>query len=445
MDKINIKNLIIGFGKAGKTLAADLAKHGEEVILVEKSSSMYGGTCINIGCIPSKKLLVEAEKRPADVNQSVYFEQAMERKNALISALRAANYKKLDDLEGVRIINATASFINKNTVLLKGEDKEFEVTAQRIFINTGTTSISLNIKGGDGKHVYNSTQLLSLETLPERLVIIGGGYISLEFACMFQAFGSKVTVLEASDTFLAREDRDIADEMLHILQARGIEVILNCQTKELQENDNFTRVITSNGNFDAEAVLVAIGRKPATEELQLDKADIKTDERGYIITNDYLRARENVWAMGDVAKTPQFTYMSLDDYRIVRDQLFGNSTRNRQDRQNIATAVFTYPTLAQVGLTEQQANALQLEFEVKKIMANSIPKAKVLGETEGLLKALVDRKTNRILGVTLFCAEAHELINICKMAIDNHLTADKLKNQIFTHPTMAEALNDLFA
>ena len=445
MEKISIKNLIIGFGKAGKTLAADLAKHGEEVILVEKSSSMYGGTCINIGCIPSKKLLVEAKRKPFDANESVYFRQAMERKNTLISALRAANYKKLNDLEGVRIINATASFINKNTVLLKNADDEIEVTAQRIFINTGSTSVLLNVKGADGKYVYNSTQLLSLETLPERLVIIGGGYISLEFACMFQAFGSKVTVLEASDTFLAREDRDIADEMLHILQARGIEVILNCQTKELQENDNFTRVITSNGNFDAEAVLVAIGRKPATEKLQLDKADIKTDERGYIITNDYLRARENVWAMGDVAKTPQFTYMSLDDYRIVRDQLFGNSTRNRQDRQNIATSVFTYPTLAQVGLTEQQANALQLEFEVKKIMANSIPKAKVLGETEGLLKALVDRKTNRILGVTLFCAEAHELINICKMAIDNHLTADKLKNQIFTHPTMAEALNDLFA
>ena len=445
MEKISIKNLIIGFGKAGKTLAADLAKHGEEVILVEKSSSMYGGTCINIGCIPSKKLLVEAKRKPFDANESVYFHQAMERKNTLISALRAANYKKLNDLEGVRVINATASFLNKNTVLLKNVDDEIEVIAQRIFINTGSTSVPLNVKGADGKYVYNSTQLLSLETLPKRLVIIGGGYISLEFACMFQAFGSKVTVLEASDTFLAREDRDIADEMLHILQARGIEVILNCQTKELQENDNFTTVITSNGNFDAEAVLVAIGRKPATEELQLDKADIKTDERGYIITNDYLQVRENVWAMGDVAKTPQFTYMSLDDYRIVRDQLFGDSIRNRQDRQNIATSVFTYPTLAQVGLTEQQANALQLEFEVKKIMANSIPKAKVLGETEGLLKALVEKKTNRILGVTLFCAEAHELINICKMAIDNHITADKLKNQIFTHPTMAEALNDLFA
>ena len=154
---------------------------------------------------------------------------------------------------------------------------------------------------------------------------------------------------------------------------------------------------------------------------------------------------DNIWAMGDVAKTPQFTYMSLDDYRIVRNQLFGNSTRNRLDRQNIATSVFTYPTLAQVGLTEQQANASHLEFEVKKIMANSIPKAKVLGETNGLLKAIVEKKTNRILGVTLFCAEAHELINICKMAIDNNLTADYLRNQIFTHPTMAEALNDLFA
>ena len=445
MDKINIKNLIIGFGKAGKTLAADLAKHGEEVILVEKSSSMYGGTCINIGCIPSKKLLVEAEKRPADANQSVYFEQAMERKNTLILALRAANYKKLDDLEGVRIINATASFINKNTVLLKGEDKEFEVTAQRIFINTGTTSISLNTKGGDGKHVYNSTQLLSLNTLPKRLVIIGGGYISLEFACMFQAFGSKVTILEASDTFLAREDRDVADEMLRILNSRGIEVKLNAKTTELQENDSYTTVITSQGNFDAEAVLVAIGRKPATDELELHNADIKTDERGYIITNDYLQVSEHIWAMGDVAKTPQFTYMSLDDYRIVRDQLFGDSKRNRLDRKNIATSVFTYPTLAQVGLTEQQAKAAELQFEVKKIAANSIPKAKILGQTDGLLKAIIEKESNRILGVTLFCAEAHELINICKLAIDNNITADQLKNQIYTHPTMTEALNDLFA
>ena len=445
MDKINIKNLIIGFGKAGKTLAADLAKHGEEVILVEKSSSMYGGTCINIGCIPSKKLLVEAERKPLDVNQSVYFEQAMERKNALISALRAANYKKLDDLEGVRIINATASFIDKNTVLLKGEGNEIEVTAQRIFINTGTTSISLNIKGGDGNHVYNSTQLLSLNTFPKRLVIIGGGYISLEFACMFQAFGSKVTILEASDTFLAREDRDVADEMLRILNTRGIEVMLNSKTSELQENDDYTTVITSQGNFDAEAVLVAIGRKPATDELELHNADIKTDERGYIITNDYLQVNEHIWAMGDVAKTPQFTYMSLDDYRIVRDQLFGDSKRSRLDRKNIATSVFTYPTLAQVGLTEQQAKSAGLQFEVKKIAANAIPKAKVLGQTDGLLKAIVEKQSNRILGVTLFCAEAHELINICKLAIDNNITAETLKNQIFTHPTMAEALNNLFA
>ena len=262
---------------------------------------------------------------------------------------------------------------------------------------------------------------------------------------MFQAFGSKVTILEASDTFLAREDRDVADEMLRILNTRGIEVKLNAKTTELQENGNYTTVITSQGNFDAEAVLVAIGRKPATDELELHNADIKTDERGYIITNDYLKVSDHIWAMGDVAKTPQFTYMSLDDYRIVRDQLFGESKRNRLDRKNIATSVFTYPTLAQVGLTEQQAKAAELQFEVKKIAANSIPKAKILGQTDGLLKAIIEKESNRILGVTLFCAEAHELINICKLAIDNNITADQLKNQIYTHPTMAEALNDLFA
>ena len=359
-------------------------------------------------------------------------------------------------MERVRVINARARFEDANTVIVTGavgdagEQGERAIRAERIFINTGSLPVVPKIPGVDGPRIHDSTGVLSLEAHPRRMVIVGGGYIGLEFAFMYRAFGTEVTVIDALDTFLPREDRDIADEMRRILEARGVKIVLGAkithfeETKSAEGKDQ-TTVVTDGGRFDADAVLLAIGRRPNTDGLQLERAGVRTNARGFIETDDHLRAAPHIWAMGDVAGSPQFTYISLDDYRIVRDQLLGSGQRSRADRAVFPTAVFTQPPLGHVGMTESAARAAGRNIRVATMKAMAIPKAKVLGQTDGLLKAVVDADTGRILGVTLLCAEAHEVINLFKMAIDHNIPARYVKDQIFTHPTMAEALNDLFA
>ena len=437
---MHTQNLIIGFGKAGKTLAADLANHGQSVVLVEQNDQMYGGTCINIGCIPSKKLLVEGAKHHD-------FQAAMQAKNSLIPKLRAANFAKLDNMANVQVIHAQAQFQDEHTVILRGAQGEQTIRAERIFINTGATSNPLNVAGADHPRVHYSTEMLSLAERPERLVIIGGGYISLEFAFMYQQFGSQVTILDNSPSFLPREDRDIAEEMLRVLNSRQINVLQSVQTNAFVEQGDSVIVQTNQGDFAADAVLVAIGRQPNTAALSLENAGIATTERGFIATDAQCRVigKEHIWAMGDVAGSPMFTYISLDDYRIVRDQLLGNGTRRRDDRATFPTTTFTEPPLSHIGMTETAAAQSGRSYKVLKLKAEAIPKAKILGQTDGLLKAIVDSDSGEILGVTLFCAESHEIINLFKMAIDHKIPASYIKNQIFTHPTIAEGLNDLFA
>lgn len=262
---------------------------------------------------------------------------------------------------------------------------------------------------------------------------------------MYAAFGSQVTILEQGSVFLAREDRDVAEAMLSMLSDRGIQVILQAETQRFVPAEDAVTVVTSQGDYAAEAVLVAIGRRPNVEELNLEAAGVALTPRGFIQVDEYLRAAPHIWAMGDVAGSPQFTYVSLDDYRIVRDQLFGEGKRTTHDRSLLPTSVFTTPALAQIGMTETQAAASGHPYEVKRLQTVAIPKAKVLGETHGLLKAIVDKETGLILGATLFCPEAHELINLLKLAMDHQVPASALHTQIFTHPTIAEALNDLFA
>ena len=447
MKTIHTQNLIIGFGKAGKTLAADLSKHGQEVILVEQNTEMYGGTCINIGCIPSKKLLVEGAKRSLENDKTSVFQAAMSAKNGLIPKLRTANFAKLDNLDNVQVIHAKAHFKDDKTVILQLDNDKTEVSAERVFINTGADSNHLDVAGADGKRVFYSTEMLSLTKRPKRLVIVGGGYISLEFAFMYQQFGSEVTILDNSETFLPREDRDVAEEMLRILNSKKINVVQNMNVHGFVEHAHETVVQTTQGDFLADAILVAVGRHANTQGLALEQAGIQTDNRGFIQTDNYLRVKgkDHIWAMGDVAGSPMFTYISLDDYRIVREQLFGQGVRSRDDRTIFPTTTFTEPPLSQIGMTETAALKAGRQVKVLKMKAEAIPKAKVLGQTDGLLKAIVDKDSDEILGVTLFCAEAHEMINSFKMAMDNHIPASYLKNQIFTHPTMSEGLNDLFA
>ncbi|AYL65114.1 MULTISPECIES: reactive chlorine resistance oxidoreductase RclA [Citrobacter] len=432
--------IIIGFGKAGKTLAATLAKTGWRVAIVEQSNTMYGGTCINIGCIPTKTLVHDAELQHD-------FAAAMQRKAAVVSFLRDKNFHNLADLENVDVIDGRAEFVDNHTVRVVQSTGAIELSGEKIFINTGAQSTVPDVEGlTTTPGVFDSTGLLNLTQRPERLGILGGGYIGVEFASMFANFGSKVTLYEAAPLFLAREDRDIAEAIARILRDKGVEIILNANVQAVSSGDGAVQVKMPGGVQTVDALLVASGRKPATENLQLQKAGVDVNDRGAIIVNKYLRtSADNIWAMGDVTGGLQFTYISLDDFRIVRDNLSGEGRRHTGDRQNVPYSVFMTPPLSRVGMTEEQARASGASVQVVTLPVAAIPRARVMDDTRGVLKAVVDSETKQILGVSLLCVDSHEMINIIKTVMDAGLPYTTLRDQIFTHPSMSESLNDLFS
>ncbi|MDM3405189.1 reactive chlorine resistance oxidoreductase RclA [Citrobacter sp. Cb019] len=432
--------IIIGFGKAGKTLAATLAKTGWRVAIIEQSNTMYGGTCINIGCIPTKTLVHDAELQHD-------FAAAMQRKASVVSFLRDKNFHNLADLENVDVIEGRAEFIDNHTVRVVQSTGAIELSGEKIFINTGAQATMPNVAGlMTTPGVFDSTGLLNLTQRPERLGILGGGYIGVEFASMFANFGSKVTIYEAAPLFLAREDRDIADAIANILRDKGVEIILNARVQAVSSHDGAVQVQMPEGVQTVDALLVASGRKPATENLQLQNAGVDVNERGAIVVNKYLRtSADNIWAMGDVTGGVQFTYISLDDFRIVRDNLLGEGLRNTGDRQNVPYSVFMTPPLSRVGMTEEQARASGAAVQVVTLPVAAIPRARVMNDTRGVLKAVVNRETKQILGVSLLCVDSHEMINIIKTVMDAGLPYTTLRDQIFTHPSMSESLNDLFS
>lgn len=444
--KQHVKNLIIGFGKGGKTLAAFLAKRGESVALVEQSANMYGGACINIACIPTKSLIVEAEK-------GTDYPRAHEIKELLTTTLRKTNFEKLAKLENVEIITGKAAFRSPHEVAIQlAAGGETRVEAERIFINTGSQPAIPPIEGMDSEKVFTSAELIAQAGKPEKLVIIGGGFIGLEFADMFAKFGTEVTVLDRRTRFLPDEDEDVAGELFKILTDKTIRILNDVNIEKVEDvNNELVKVhFTHAGqrkSVEANAVLLATGRNPNTEGLNLDAAGIQTDKRGYIQVDRQLKTNvPHIWAIGDCNGGPQFTYISLDDFRIIRNQLSGNDEyTSLNDRKPYPTCVFVTPPLAQAGLREKEAREQGFDVKVLKIPASAIPKAAILNERRGLLKAVVDVKTARILGCTLCCAEAHEMINTVQLAIHAGLTYDTLANMIFTHPSMTEALNDLFA
>lgn len=442
MKNTSYKNIVIGFGKGGKTLAGFLAKKGETVALIERSPKMYGGTCINVACIPTKSLITQAER-------GVSYASAHGVKDKLTEMLRGKNYDKLAGL-GVTLIDGEASFVSASEVRVKTADGERTITAERIFINTGTAPFMPPIKGIDGKGVYNSTSFMELTQIPESVAIVGGGFVGLEFASMLLGFGAKVTLLDKSAEFLPHEDRDMAESIRQSLMGRELELVVGAHVLEFASGDDAVTVQYETAgqkrSLATGAVLVAAGRTPQTQSLNLQAAGIATDERGFIKVNDQLQTTaKNVWALGDVHGGPQFTYISLDDFRIVKNQLTGGAYNTLDKRRPFATSVFLLPPYARVGFNETEAKAQGVDYKLFSLPAAAIPKAAVLGQKDGLLKALVDASSGKILGCTLFCAEAHELINLVKLAMDADVSYEMLRDAVYTHPTMAEGLNDLFA
>ena len=447
--------VIIGFGKGGKTMAGALGAAGKKVALIEKSDRMYGGTCINVGCIPTKSLVyragLAAAKGGSFEEKAAAYKAAMEQKEDLTARLRGKNYQKLDSNPNITVIDGTASFQSSHVVEVEKDGKTFQVEGEQIFINTGSSAFIPPIEGLKGNpYVYTSEGLLNLTELPSRLVIIGGGYIGVEFSSIYASFGSKVTILQDGDIFLPREDEEIAGAVRESLESRGIRVMTGVKVKALEQAEGKALVAVDNGKevkkLEAEAVLVATGRRPNTAGLNLEAAGVEIGPRGGIVTDDSLTTTApHIYAMGDVRGGLQFTYISLDDFRIVKSKVLGDGSYTLKKRGAVPYSVFLIPPFSRVGLSEKEAVEKGYKVKVARLAAAAIPKAQVLEQPAGLLKAVIDEETGLILGAHLFCQESYEMINMIKLAMDAKVPYQVLRDTIYTHPTMSEAFNDLFA
>jgi pyruvate/2-oxoglutarate dehydrogenase complex dihydrolipoamide dehydrogenase (E3) component len=445
--------LVIGFGKGGKTAAHALTDAGRRVILVEESSAMYGGTCPNVGCIPTKMLVHYSNSRRLEDEAQEFFANSIEGVRALTSAFRAGNFESLDGKDTATVLTGPARFIDSHTVAVGSEPDQITVTAPTILINTGSAPILPDIDGfASSRHQVSSTELTQTGTLPERLVIVGGGYLGLEFASIYRHFGSQVTILETADRLLPNEDEDVANVVRDILTGDGITIITGAVVTAIQDADSGALIKFAHDGVartvETDAFLAAVGRRPATAELNLDAAGVNTTERGAVVVDEFLRTSQpHIYALGDVNGGPQFTYVSLDDGRIVIDQLLGNGTRSTSDRIAVPRTLFITPPLATVGLTESQARQQGMNIAVARENVADIvamPRAYTVEETRGLMKFILDTDTDQILGAAILSIDAQEVINTVALAMRQAVTATTLKNAVYTHPSSTEALNEVF-
>ena len=433
--------LVIGFGKAGKTLAKDFAGQGNQVAVVEQDSNMYGGTCINVGCIPSKTLLHEG-------NENHTFTEAINRKKDVVSALNKKNFDNLDSDENIKVYTYKAQFKDNETVDLLNKSNEIveSIQADHIIINTGSRSNIPEIEGIEQtENIYDSKGIMELRHLPEHLVIVGAGYIALEFATIFSSLGSKVSMIHNRKHILGTEDKDVASHIYDQLLNQGIEFIDEAEVHAFSTEDNHPVVHTNQGDISGDAVLLATGRIPNTD-LALENTDINLGDKGEIKVNSSLEtAVDNIYAVGDVKGGPQFTYISLDDYRIVKDQISGNKKRSTKNRGHVPYTVFLDPPLGRIGMTASKARKEGFNVKEGMIEVKNIPRHKVNNDDRGIFKAVVDVDSQQILGASLYGTGSEEIINVLKLAMDMDVPYTRLRDNIYTHPSMSEFLNDLFS
>ncbi|MGO4592840.1 NAD(P)/FAD-dependent oxidoreductase [Leifsonia sp. 2TAF2] len=445
--------LVLGFGKGGKTAAHALTDAGKRVILIEQSEEMYGGTCPNVGCVPTKMLVHYSNSKRLEDEAQEFFANSIEGVRALTSAFRAGNLEALDGKDSATVITGRARFVDDHTVTVGEGADRITITAPTILINSGSVPIEPDIAGvSESVHRVSSTDLTRADRLPGHLVIIGGGYLGLEFASIYRHFGSQVTILEAADRLLPKEDDDIAEVATGILAGEGITIVTGARVTAVRDQDGGAAITYESAGrtttVEADAFLAATGRRPATDGLGLEAAGVETTARGAVVVDERLRtSRPHIFALGDVTGGPQFTYVSLDDARIVLDQLLGDGTRSTADRVAVPRTLFITPPLATVGLTEREARAARLNFRVaRKNVADivAMPRAYTVEETRGVMKFILDADTDLILGAAILSIDAQEVINTVALAMRQNVTATQLKTAIYTHPSTTEAFNEVF-
>jgi pyruvate/2-oxoglutarate dehydrogenase complex dihydrolipoamide dehydrogenase (E3) component len=453
----HVENLILGGGEAGKYIAWELAKEGHPTVVIERA--LIGGSCPNIACLPSKNVIQSAEVAHLCRHANRYGSRAgavstdmkgvRQRKRELVEGMIEIHRKRFE-ANGLQFALGEGHFAGPRIVevgLAEGGTRRIE--ADRVFLDLGTHASIPDIPGLADAAPLTHVEALELDHVPEQLILLGGGYVGVEFAQAFQRFGSKVTVVEFGPQLLGREDPDVAEAVRNVFVEDGIEVILGAATQHVEGRSGKgvrLSVITAAGErvIVGSDVLVAAGRTPNTHGIGLDLAGVELDRRGYVKVNERLETTAaGIWAMGECAGSPRFTHVAFDDFRIVRDNLAG-AERTTRDRL-IPYCVFTDPELARVGLNETEAKQKGLNVRVVTSPMTSILRARTLGETRGFMKALIEARSNRILGFTAIGPEATEAVAVVQTAMLAGLPFMALRDAIFTHPTMAEGLNVLFA
>ncbi|AFZ69681.1 dihydrolipoyl dehydrogenase [Deinococcus peraridilitoris] len=442
--------IVLGGGMAGVPLAHRFAYKGLRVALIERAE--LGGTCLNWGCIPTKAMIASARVahqaylseqwgvETSDVR--VNLSRVVDRKNQLVESIRSGSERNVEQNENVTLIRGEARFTGERTLEVNGET----VSADKIFIAVGTRNNVPPIEGLEQLPFLDSTTAMELREIPPHLVIVGGGYIGVEFAQMYRRFGSRVTVLQSASHLLPNEDEDIAEVLQEALEAEGIEVIVNARVTRVSGNEGSVRATAtvSGGEctYQGTHLMIATGRVPNTDGLGLEHTGVDLDGRGFIKVNDRLEtSAPGLWALGDVRGGPMFTHTARDDSRIIYQNVIKHADLSIKDRV-VPWGVFTDPQLGRVGLSEREARQAGFKLKIGKYEARKVAKARAIGETRGLIKVVADAETDRILGASVLIADGAELVHEFVTAMQLGAKYTDLQDMIHIHPTLAEGLNN---
>lgn len=450
--------IVIGAGQAGGPLSTTLACAGWKTALIEREH--VGGTCVNEGCTPTKTMVASARvahlaRRAADYGVhtgpvTVDMTKVRQRKRDIVDMFRSGSRRRIEKTDGVDLLMGTARFTGPKTLEVNlNEGGTRQLAAETIFINVGARPSKPPVSGLDEVPTLDSTSIMELGEVPDHLLVIGGGYVGLEFGQMFRRFGSDVAIIQRGNQLLSREDDDLADEVAEILRQDGIEVLLNAEAQQAGQTEDGRIQLTVKGpdggrTLTGSHLLIATGRPPNTDGLNLEAAGVETDRRGFIGVNGRLETNvPGIYALGDVKGGPAFTHISYDDFRIIRSNLLegGNVTR---DERLVPYTVFIDPQLGRVGLSEKEAQAQGLNYHVAKLPMSHVARALEVDETRGFMKALVDADTDQILGCAILGIEGGEVMGVLQVAMMGQVPYTALKEGVFAHPTLTESLNNLF-
>lgn len=450
--------IVVGAGQAGTPLCRALAEAGLHTALVEREH--VGGTCVNEGCTPTKTMVASARvaylaRRGADYGVqtggvSVDLKRVRQRKRDIVNSFRNGSQTRIEKTPNVDLIFGTASFTGTRTLRVRGKDgSERPLSADKIFVNAGTRASRPRIEGLDRVPFLNNISIMELETVPEHLLVLGGGYIGVEFGQMFRRFGSRVTIVQSGAQLLDREDPDVAQEVANIFQQDGIEILFQSKVERVGAANGRIQLEMNNGGqkttIEGSHILIATGRVPNSDTLNLPAAGIETDLRGLIKTNDRLETNvPGIYALGDIKGGPAFTHISYDDFRIIRSNVIEKKNVTIAGRL-VPYVVFMDPQLGHIGMSEMEARKTNRKIRVAKMPMSYVARALELDESRGFMKAIVDVQTEQLLGATVLGIEGGELMAVFEMAMMGKVPYTALRDGIFAHPTLAESLNNLFS